>query len=180
MAGNPRGSGYDRNADNWYQETPACVDAFLEAELLVGNVWDPACGAGNIPERCRARGLDVFASDLRDRGYGDTGVDFLRSSRTVDNIVTNPPFRLAEPFVRHALTMARRKVAIVTRVAFIVGRARCKLLTNTPVSRIWVIPSRVAKPPSGKAVEAKNGSVAYCWIVWDHDWRAEPLLGWLP
>lgn len=180
MTGNPRGSGYDRNADDWYQETPACVDAFLDHELLVGNVWDPACGAGNIPERCRSRGLDVFASDLRDRGYGDTGVDFLRSSRQVDNIVTNPPFRLAEPFVRHALTMARRKVAIVARPSFLQGRARRKLFTNTPVSRIWLHSSRVSMPPGGKGIEAKGGAIAYCWIVWDHDWRAEPLLGWLP
>lgn len=180
MTGNPRGSGYDRNADDWYQETSECVDKFLAAETLIGNVWDPACRGGNIPLRCIARGIDVMASDLRDRGYGAAGVDFLSTCRTVDNIVTNPPFKLAEAFVRHALTMARRKVAIVARLAFLEGQARRELFTTTPVSRIWVHSSRVSMPPGGRGVQAGGGSVAYCWIVWDRDWQAEPLLGWLP
>jgi hypothetical protein len=180
VTGNPRASGYSRTDDDWYQETPECVDRFLAAELLIGDVWAPACGAGNIPKRCIAHGLDAMASDLRDRGYGAPNVDFLRVCRTVDNIVTNPPFKLAEAFVRHALTMAKRKVAIVARLSFLEGQSRRALFQSTPVSRIWVHSSRVSMPPGGQGVQAKNGSVAYCWIVWDRDWHAEPPLGWLP
>lgn len=178
--GNDRNSGYARNADDWYQESAGCVDAFLNAEPIEGTVWDPACGGGNIPERCRLRGLEADGSDLRSRGYGAGGVDFLATHRQVDNIITNPPFKLAEEFVRHALTMARHKVAIVARLSFLEGQRRRPLFQSTPVARVWVHSSRVSMPPGGKDVPPQNGSIAYCWIVWQQGWAEEPRIGWLP
>jgi hypothetical protein len=42
----------------------------------------------------------VSASDLYDRGCGTPGVDFLAGRpNDVDNMVTNPPYSLAQRFV---------------------------------------------------------------------------------
>ena len=71
--GNPRSSGYERAANDWYREPAWLVDALLEHELFVGTIWDPACGGGTIPGRCKAWGYDTMASDIVDRGIVMTG-----------------------------------------------------------------------------------------------------------
>lgn len=178
--GNARGSGYDRAANDWYQETAACVDAFLEVEKFDGSIYDPACGGGNIPERCIAQDYDAYGSDIVDRGYGSADCDFLITSTVHDNILTNPPFNLAQRFVEHALTLTTGKVAIVQRLAFLEGKARSKFFAETPLARVWVHSSRQSMPPGGSGQEAKGGSVAYAWFVWDHNHTGSPKLGWLP
>lgn len=66
-------------------------------------VWEPACGDGAICRVLEARGFDVKASDVSDRGYGKTRVDFLGlSAPWADQIVTNPPFGIAHKFIEHA------------------------------------------------------------------------------
>lgn len=175
-----RASGYARGEDDWYQETPECVDRFLDAERFSGVIWDPACGEGNIPKRCRIRGYETAGTDIRDRGYGDVR-DFLKTPLSAtDNIVTNPPFNLAQPFVERALDLARRKVAIVARLAFLESRARRPFFQSTPLARVWVHSSRVSMPPGGRDIPAKGGSVAYCWLVWERGHVGPPTLGWLP
>lgn len=70
-------------------------------------VWDPACGDGAIATHLEARGHLCHATDLYDRGYGKTGLDFLRTGWPRDPcpIITNPPYAddLPDKFVRHAM-----------------------------------------------------------------------------
>jgi len=58
-------------------------------------------------------GYHVRSTDLYDHGYGEHGVNFLLTSYTTDNIVTNPPYHLAEDFVHAGLILARRKLALL-------------------------------------------------------------------
>jgi hypothetical protein len=76
-------------------------DLLLAVEKFNGGIWEPACGDGSISKELEAAGYAVHSTDLIDRGYGTGGVDFLLDYRTsADNIVTNPPFKFAEEFVR--------------------------------------------------------------------------------
>ncbi|EGO63571.1 hypothetical protein [Acetonema longum] len=46
----------------------------------------------------------VIATELRDRGYGRTGMDFLISPfNPCDWIITNPPFSLSEQFILRSI-----------------------------------------------------------------------------
>jgi hypothetical protein len=36
-------------------------------------------------------GNRVINSDLHDRGYGDSGIDYLATRRRAANVITNPP-----------------------------------------------------------------------------------------
>lgn len=185
MAGNPRGSGYAKVQDNWYQENRACVDALLDAEHFEGPVWDPACGEGNIPEACKARGMESYGTDLINRGYGNgVGLNFFDCvGLTKCDVITNPPFDLIEPFIHHALSLTTGKVAILGRLAFLEGQKRRDTLwTATPFSQVWVFSRRVSMPPGGQGIEAKGGSIAFAWYVWSH---AHPIgepaqIGFLP
>jgi len=170
----------NREANDFYPTPPRSTRAMLAEEEFEGEIWEPACGDGAISEVLTAAGYSVRSSDLIDRGYGDVGVDFLRQSARVDNIVTNPPFKLAEEFVRHALKLSRRKVAFLCRLGWLEGKARRQLFLSTPIARVWVHSSRVPMLRGGEQMMANSGGmIAFAWYVWDHDHSGAPTLGWL-
>jgi len=181
--GNARGSGYKRNADDWYVEPRKAVFALFTAERMWGSVWDPACGSGNIPKLADEWGYTAIASDLKDRGYGETGVDFLSTGleRQADHIVCNPPYHLADLFAEHAyLYGARHKVAMLVRLAWLEGESRFQKIFNAlPPARVLVFRNRISCPPGGFEMPAKGGAVAYCWVVWDHGHRGPTQLDWI-
>src|SRR5579872_4425522 len=73
--------------------TPAwATHALVENEKFSGDIWECACGDGAMSEVLKLTGNRVESSDLFDRGYGETGHDFLASDRRAENIITNPPF----------------------------------------------------------------------------------------
>lgn len=180
--GNNRNSGYERAAADWYCEPRRAIDALLDTEEFEFSVFDPACGGGNIPEACRARGMAAAGSDLVNRGYPiGQPRDFLTFDAQYANVVTNPPYALAEQFVLRALPRTLYKVAVIVRTAFLEGQSRHRRLFKPhPPARIWQFSSRVSMPPGGTDVQARNGSVAYCWIVWDRSHVGPPAFGWLP
>lgn len=178
----------ERVEDDWYVEPPRAVEALLDAERFCGTVYDPACGGGNIVEVCRARGLDAWGTDLIDRcgqKYGAAGIDFTtpvpeHCRGNVDNIICNPPFKHAETFIRNGLDRARFKVAMLVRLAFLEGQRRRVMFKALPLARVLVFSSRISMPPGGQGIIAKGGAVAFCWLVFDHDWRGPATLDWLP
>lgn len=188
--GNPRSSGYDRAAEDWYREPPWLVDALLDVEHFDGAVLDPACGGGTIPSCCLSRGIPAYGADIVDRGW--EVADFFDQSQPWDNIITNPPFNRAQEFVEHALSLARRKVAIVQRLAFLEGQKRRRLFETTPLARVWVSSRRACMPPGAgwgdgqrdqwgalRTQEGRGGAIAYAWFVWDKAHQGPPSLGWL-
>lgn len=160
--------------------TPAwATHALTDNEAFEGAIWECACGDGAMARALEAAGHPVRATDLYARGYGETGVDFLRADAAVDNIVTNPPYNVAEAFVAKGLTLARRKLALLLRLAFLEGanRARTIFLANPP-SRVWVFSERITFYMKG-AARAGSGTTAYAWFVWDKDAAPGTELRWL-
>lgn len=175
-----RASGYERATADWYVEPRWCVEALLDAEPVEGLCWDPSCGGGNIPKTLIARGIPCLASDIADRGYGETEVDFLTSRREmVDTIISNPPYGIIEDYIRHGLTMARHKVILLARLALLEGVKRRSLFLKTPLARVWVASRRISMPPGGTDIQAKGGSIAYAWFVWDKTHCGPATVGWL-
>ena len=123
-------------------------------------------------------GCTVPSSDLYDRGYGEVGHDFLRPTRSADNIVTNPPYNCAEGFVASGVKHARSKFALLLRLAFLEGANRARTIFSAcPPSRVWVFSERITFYPNG--VEPKGtGTTAYAWFVWDKDAPGQTELKW--
>lgn len=183
MKGNPRSSGYAQDPDHFYQEGTDAINMLLDVEPFSGTIYDPACGEGNIPKACKARGLKTMATDLIDRGYGKGGVDFLKITKPFDGtILSNPPFDLLEPFIHHALKLGARKVAVIGRLAFLEGQKRkVTLFDVTPFSRVWVFSRRISMPPGGKGIVAKGGSIAFAWFIFEADYPIDDpaIIGFL-
>jgi len=141
--------------------------ALIDNEAFDGEIWESACGNGAMSEVLSKTGRPVISTDLYDRGYGESGVDFLEPQMRAKNIVTNPPYNAAEGFVRSGLQAAEQKFALLLRLAFLEGAGRQRtIFSDAPPSRVWVFSERITFYPEG-AVQKGSGTTAYAWFVWD-------------
>lgn len=69
-------SGFAREDDDFYPTPRWVTECLLDHVTLRGPVWEPCCGNGAIAEVVAARGHEVVATDIADRGFGKAGVDF--------------------------------------------------------------------------------------------------------
>ena len=94
----------EREQNDYYATDPIALELLLELETFSPKVWECACGEGHLSKVLEAHGYDVRSTDLVDRGYGEGGVDFLKLNERFDgDIVTNPPYKYAKEFVKHAI-----------------------------------------------------------------------------
>lgn len=184
--GNARSSGYERQVNDWYCEPRRAVDALLDVETFEGVVYDPACGAGNIPGACHARRIPYVGSDICDRGWlGSIIGDFLdptwATRPPADHIVCNPPFSLGVEFALRALELVPGKVCILQRTVWLEGERRYqKLFSAGHLMRVWQFRSRISMPPGDSESEPRGGSVAFAWYVFSRSHTGPYSGGWLP
>jgi hypothetical protein len=120
----------------------------------------------------------VTSSDLFDRGFGQTGVDFLSTTRSADNIITNPPYNSAEGFVRVGVSQAKKKFALLLRLAFLEGANRANtIFASSPPARVHVFSERITFYQKG-ADRKGSGTTAYAWFVWDKTAPNKTELKW--
>jgi hypothetical protein len=165
-----------------YWTPPEAIEALLRVEKLPHRVWEPAAGRGAITRMLRAHGHYVVASDLVDYGQPDqqSGIDFLTKKRAPDGveaIVTNPPFKIAEQFIAHALDLCPL-VIMLLRLAFLEGgtgkqhkhRLRARVLDEIPPARIHVFDRRLPlMHRDGWQGRKANSGMAFSWWVWSRD-----------
>jgi hypothetical protein len=65
-----------------------------------------------------ATGLSVISTDIADRGYGESRVNFLKSEKRADCVITNPPFDLASAFIEHAFDIGVTEIALVLKATY--------------------------------------------------------------
>lgn len=168
--GRPRHKPFaSRQPDDFYPTPPHATAALLGRERFTGPVLEPACGDGAMVRVLRKHGCTVEAADLL---YGQ---DFLLRSGRTANVITNPPFRLAQEFVAHAKAIATRKVAMLLPVEFLHGVTRYELFQDRgfPLKIVYVFAARLCFGMDRPA------AVAHAWYVWDRSYRGEPRIGWI-
>lgn len=163
-------------------ETPSvAVDALLRVEDIPSVVWEPACGPGSIVRVLRSSGRSVYATDLVDYTSPDQdehGWDFLMEQQLplgVQAIVTNPPFKIADTFVAHALTLCP-KVVMLLRLAFLESERRRPILDTGDLARVHVFRKRLPMMyRAGWEGKKGNCAMAFAWFVWErgHEGPAE-------
>jgi hypothetical protein len=144
--------------------------------------WEPACGAGHMARPLKEYFGKVKASDVHAYGHGAVA-DFLSApleASSVDWVITNPPFRLAEEFIQRSLIAARHGVAILARTVFLesVGRYR-EMFDQSPPTKFAQFTERV--PMVKGRLDAKaSTATGYAWFVWEKSARSLPRLMWVP
>lgn len=150
-----------------FYPTPAWgTQALLNHVKFDGNILEPCCGDGAMAEVMIAAGYRVMASDIVARGYGSQQ-DFLSIAGPCENIVTNPPFNVAEPLIDHALKIASGTVCFLLRTAFLESARRYRTFYECrPPSRLLVFSERLSMYPKGSQVEG-GGTMSYAWFIWE-------------
>lgn len=168
---------------NDFYPTPGWVtQAILEREFLPGKILEPACGDGAIcielAKSGYVPGVDFSASDLIDRGYGAVQ-DFLTTDVSYDTIITNPPFKLANEFVKKGYALSREKLIMLLRIQFLEGQKRKKEIFDViPPSKIYVFSKRITMYPHGRRT-AGSGTMCFGWFVWDKKITEQTKVYWV-
>ena len=169
-----------RGEHDYYKTPPEATRAILREETFDGSIWEPACGDGAISKILEEFGYEtIISSDLVDRGFGVGGVDFLANVVTVDNIITNPPYSLAQEFVEHSLKCAKKKIILLCKIQFLAGMKRKKLFETTPFKGIYVCSRRLKMDRAHETPSPNSGMMDFAWFVWDYDYQYSPTIQWI-
>jgi hypothetical protein len=154
---------------DWYTENRWAAEQLFAQVRFTGSIHDPACGEGRIVVAARNAGYAATGSDLVDRGFGETGVDFLADNRPRTTLVFNAPYKQNEEFIGHALEVASRAVAAIVRIPFLCGQERFReLYRSCRPALVLACSQRVNMPPGGIGAPEEGGTADYCWLIWSH------------
>lgn len=184
VAGSTNRSSEYRSDDDHFPTPRGAIVPIVRALMLSGSrVWEPACGDGAMAEVLVEYGCKVVATNLTDRGYGETGRDFLAETKLLAPvIITNPPFNIIDDFVEHALHLKPETLLILARTKFVEGAARHRrILGPTPPSAVYQFIQRVKFYAGDVSEDRQPGwnTEAFAWFVWRRGWRGDTVLRWL-
>jgi len=179
-------SGYERVENDAYWTPEWCTKALLKKVALRGLIVEPAAGIGHIADVVRAAGYDVAEFDIVNRSNRPTlkiadflKVDQLSLSREV-SVVTNPPYVLAEEFVRHAIKLTKERegmVAMLLRNEWDCAASRRDLFERPPFAKKLVLTKR----PKWSAQDTASPRHNFSWFIWDWEYcYPHPVMEWGP
>lgn len=156
-----------RRQSDLYPTPPEATVALLQFLNLPKNtiIWEPAAGEGDMSDVLQTYFETVYTTDILD------GTDFLKSSiDAADWIITNPPFSLAEDFIRHAAKI-EKPFAFLLKSQYWHASKRMALFEEIPPSYILPLTWR----PDFFFKERENGNsgsplMDVMWCVWLTPW----------
>lgn len=175
----------EREEHDYYATESKAVDVLLNKATLSHNLWECACGAGDLSKRLSDFGYNVKSTDLVYRGFGVGGVDFLKCSEPFDgDIITNPPYKYAREFVEHALELipTGHKVFMFLKLQFLEGKARRALFDTGQLKTLYVSSSRILCAKNGEFDKMREGggsAVAYGWYEFEKDYNGATTIQWI-
>ena len=160
---------HKRKEADFYPTPPDVTEVLLRFLNLPRDtsVWEPASGDGAMARIIERHCDTVIATDLRDEPtvYGRPGCDFLSESSDtfqVDWIITNPPFNLAEDFIRKSLSVTSN-VAMLLKSQYWHAARRLSLFEAHPPA--WVLPL-TWRPAFLEKERGSSPLMDVIWVVW--------------
>lgn len=173
-------SNYEREEHDFYSTSPLALEKLLEVEKF-DNVWECACGVGNLSEVLKEHNIHGKSSDLIDRGYGEQ-IDFLQFTGVWDgDILTNPPYKTSLQFIYKALEILKpnKKCAFLFPQRYLSSKARYKLFTEYPPKIVYAFASRISCALNNDFTKHSNSAVDYLWIIWEKNFKGDTILKWI-
>lgn len=179
---------HERAEHDYYSTDPIALEKFLDRSkedfTINKNIWECACGNGVLSEILLKQGYNVLSSDLVDRGYSKySEIDFLQQTSIFDgDILTNPPYKYANDFVKHALELVPEgnHVIMFLKIQFLESKERYEFFKENPPKFIYVHSTRVNCYLNGTVPEKPASSaVCYAWFVWEKDYKGDPVIKWI-
>lgn len=182
IVGLNRPVGVERQPEDFYATHPCAIPPLMEFLGWTNGgkrILEPACGAGHLSFMMETYGHDVTSTDLIDRGYGTGGIDFLTTQwPPYDAVITNPPYKFAEQFIRKSFEIAPT-VCMFLRLVFLESRKRQDLYQNYPPRYVCVFVDRVPSSKDGLFLPSESSTVCYAWFIWERGFKGRPEIVWL-
>lgn len=189
---------YEKNS--YYATDPKALELFLDridkdGIKLHEDIWECACGEENLSEVLKKRGYNVSSSDLVDRGYGTT-LNFLTyipkltfvndvDSHTISvpiykDILTNPPYKIALDFIKHALEIQADgyHTIMFLKIQFLEGKERYKFFKENPPKFVYVHSER-QKCYLNNIDDKQSSAVCYAWFIWEKGFKGDTIVRWI-
>jgi hypothetical protein len=178
-------SAFARAGDDFYATPSWVTEALLRHIRFRGPIWEPCCGDGAMSTVLGRRGYEVVSTDIADRGFGTSGVDFLACHQMPEDcrsLVTNPPYgdsglhagQSRSPaamlsFLRHALMLTasvQGQLALLVRLQWIAGQRAAEVMSAAPFTAVIVLTQRILWFERGE--DTKPAQHHHAWVVFDH------------
>lgn len=183
-----------REENDFYATDPYAIDnsiRFFEEIGLSDNLWEPACGNLHLSCRLKEYGYNVVSSDLVKRNEYCIKLDFLQSTKMLKNsedIITNPPFKLASDFVKKSMELLNygRLAVFLLKIQFLETETRAELFKNCGLKYVGVFSNRICCAMNGEfdkyfkqdkiTGQYRGGTQCYAWFVFQKGYNGEPVL----
>lgn len=178
----------ERQKEDFYATNPNALEIFLDklerdSVFLNNKIWEPSCGMGHLSNVLETRGYDVKSSDIVDRGYSDLIVDFLKQGELFyGDILTNPPFKLAEQFVEKGVELLGYedgKLILFLKIQFLEGQKRKELFKKYPPKYVYCNSSRQLCAKDGEFEKYTATTQFYAWYIWEKNFDGETVIRWV-
>ena len=164
-------SKYVREENDYYSTDEKAIQLLHKQGLLDTHLpyWETACGGGRLAKELKRLGYNVIKeTDLFDRGYGDSGVDFFKCDEIFrGNTLTNPPYKHINEWIQHSLEITSNKVYIFCRIQTIETVKRYHIFKKNPPLYICPFVKRV-QCYRNNDISINNSAVCYSWFIWDN------------
>lgn len=167
---------FRKDAD-FYPTPDYATEALFSREKFEGLVLEPSCGHGHM-SKIIEKYNKCISSDIRDNieVYGTKNIDFLKITEKYDNVITNPPFKIANDFVFKSKKVSTKKIALLLSIGFLEGVKRYEIFIDKdfPLKKVIVFSRRV------KFMESESAPITtVAWFIWDKEYKGEPTLEWV-
>jgi len=181
-------SNTERHKEDFYATNPKALEIFLE-QLKKDNIvlspfiWECAVGMGHLSRVLIEYGYTVTSTDIVDRGYTTLPErDFLLAEGTWHgDILTNPPFKLAEKFVEKGMKLLSQnnKLLLFLKIQFLEGQRRKKLFEEYPIKYVYCYSARQQCCRDAKFEEFTATTQFYAWYIWEKGFSGETIVRWI-
>lgn len=183
-----------REKDDFYPTPIELVRAALDlVKVVPEHILDPGCGTGVWGEVARENwpsayidGVDIVSRVDSDFIYNQIYIKDFRDWEALpqfDLIISNPPYKYAEEFVRKSWASLRHggEMMFLMRLAFLESQKRCKgLWQELSPDSVFVLGRRPSFTGNGKTdntayslyhwvKDRRNKGTSLYWLNWDYD-----------
>ena len=177
----------EREINDYYATDPHSLEIYLEALerdniTLNRDLWECACGEGHLSKLLESKGYRVKSTDLIDRGYGESGIDFINTQTKWGGVIlTNPPYKYAKEFVEHSLELINEGeyVIMFLKIQFLEGQERRKLFNKKQLKYVYVNSKRQTCYINGDMSKKLSSASCYCWLMWEKGFKGDPVIRWI-
>jgi len=174
-------STYEREKRDFYATDPIALEKLLKVEQF-NNVWECACGEGNLSEVLKKHNIHGKSSDIFKRNYDHEVIDFLAyDGKWNGDIITNPPYKKATEFVYKAIEVIPEgnRVAMLFPQRYLSSKKRYILFTTHPPLRVYAFSGRVSCAMNNDFRTHSNSAIDYMWMIWEKGYTGETILKWI-